>query len=72
MATADLARLADVRDVLLDAVEALRTSNVVAVVMLFAVGASYGRCVHLSPGVVGVAMVLLGTALVALTIAFGG
>jgi VIT1/CCC1 family predicted Fe2+/Mn2+ transporter len=55
-----------------DAVEALRVSNVVAVLMLFALGASYGRCVHLSPGVVGFSMVLLGAALVALTMALGG
>ena len=51
---------------------ALRVSNAVAVGMLFITGVAYGRVVGISPWLVGVSMVGLGTALVALTIALGG
>lgn len=51
---------------------ALRISNAVAVAMLFVVGREYGRAIDLSPWAVGVCLVLLGAALVALTIALGG
>ena len=55
-----------------DPAAALRTSNAVAVGMLFIAGAGYGRSVGLTPWVVGILMVLLGAVLVALTIALGG
>jgi VIT1/CCC1 family predicted Fe2+/Mn2+ transporter len=51
---------------------AVRVSNGVAVVMLFAAGFAYGQLVGRSPLVFGVSMVALGSALVALTIALGG
>jgi hypothetical protein len=51
---------------------AMRVSNAVAVVMLFLAGGLYGRAVGLAPWAVGISMVLLGSALVALTIALGG
>jgi VIT1/CCC1 family predicted Fe2+/Mn2+ transporter len=54
------------------AANAMRVSNVVAVVMLFITGVAYSRCVGRSPWVFGVAMVLLGAVLVALTMALGG
>lgn len=55
-----------------DAMTAMRTSNVIAVGMLFVAGAAYGRVVGRSPSVVGVGMVALGAALVALTMSLGG
>ena len=51
---------------------AMRTSNGIAVAMLFITGFAYGRCAGRSPWGFGVAMVLLGGALVGLTIALGG
>ena len=51
---------------------AMRVSNAIAVAMLFMVGAAYGRAVGQSPAAVGIAMVMLGAVLVALTIALGG
>jgi hypothetical protein len=55
-----------------DAVPAMRVSNAIAIAMLFIVGYAYGRCVGRRPWLVGISMVLLGAALVALTIALGG
>jgi VIT1/CCC1 family predicted Fe2+/Mn2+ transporter len=55
-----------------DAALALRVSNAVAVAMLFAAGIAYGRVVGRSPWLLGLAMVGLGAALVALTMALGG
>jgi len=54
------------------AMRAMRISNAIAIVMLFVAGAAYGRCVGRSPWLVGAGMVLLGGALVALTMALGG
>jgi VIT family len=51
---------------------AMRVSNAVAVVMLFLAGVIYGHAVGLAPWAVGISMVLLGSGLVALTIALGG
>lgn len=51
---------------------ALRVSNIIAVAMLFLTGNAYGRCVGRSPWGFGVAMVVLGSVLVALTMALGG
>jgi hypothetical protein len=55
-----------------DAVRALRVSNLVAIVMLFAVGFAFARQTGHRPWVVGALMVLLGVALVSITIALGG
>jgi VIT1/CCC1 family predicted Fe2+/Mn2+ transporter len=52
--------------------QAMRVSNVIAMVMLFIAGAGYGRCVGRSPWAFGLSMVILGGILVALTIALGG
>jgi hypothetical protein len=54
------------------AVLALRVSNGIAIVMLFATGFAYGRLAGQHPWFVGAAMVILGAALVALTITLGG
>ncbi|HEX6812148.1 MAG TPA: VIT1/CCC1 transporter family protein [Planctomycetota bacterium] len=51
---------------------ALRVSNVIAIVMLFLLGCTYGRTVGHRPWLVGIAMVVLGTALVGMTMALGG
>jgi VIT1/CCC1 family predicted Fe2+/Mn2+ transporter len=51
---------------------AMRASNTVAIIMLLVAGVAYGRCVGRSPWKFGLAMVLLGGLLVALTIALGG
>ena len=51
---------------------ALRVSNAVAVAMLFVAGYAYGRCVERRPWLMGIAMILLGSALVGLTMALGG
>jgi hypothetical protein len=51
---------------------ALRVSNGVAVVMLFAAGSAYGRVVGRTPLGFGISMVALGSVLVGLTIALGG
>ena len=58
--------------VMRDASSALRTSNGVAIVMLFIAGVAYGRVVGRPPWIVGISMVALGSTLVALTIALGG
>jgi len=55
-----------------DALMAMRVSNAVAVAMLFAGGVLYGRLVGLTPWIVGISAVALGSILVALTIALGG
>jgi hypothetical protein len=52
--------------------QASRISNAVAVTMLFFAGYAYGRCIHRSPWLVGLLMVLAGSFLVAMTIALGG
>ena len=54
------------------AMPAMRLSNAVAIVMLFIAGVAYGRCVGRSPWVLGISMVVLGSVLVALTMALGG
>jgi hypothetical protein len=54
------------------AIRALRVSNAIAVALLFAAGFAYGRSVGWSPWIVGVAMVMLGSVLVSITIALGG
>ena len=54
------------------AMTAMRLSNAVAIAMLFITGVAYGRCVGRSPWVFGISMVVLGSVLVALTMALGG
>jgi hypothetical protein len=51
---------------------AIRVSNLVAMLMLFFTGVAYGRCVGRSPWLFGLAMIILGGCLVALTMALGG
>jgi VIT1/CCC1 family predicted Fe2+/Mn2+ transporter len=51
---------------------AMRLSNAVAMVMLFLTGYVYGRIIGHRPWVRGVFMVVLGSILVAITIALGG
>lgn len=51
---------------------AMRASNAVALVMLFITGYAFGRCAEYRPWLTGVAMMLIGSGLVALTIKFGG
>jgi len=51
---------------------ALRVSNAVAIGMLFALGCAFGRTTGRHPWVGGIAMVLLGSVLVGLTIVMGG
>ena len=55
-----------------DVSRAMRASNAIAVAMMFIAGVAYGRTVGWSPWIAGLCMVLLGSALVALTIALGG
>jgi VIT1/CCC1 family predicted Fe2+/Mn2+ transporter len=51
---------------------AMRVSNAIAVTMLFLTGYTYGRLIAHRPVGTGIAMVALGSALVGLTMAFGG
>jgi hypothetical protein len=51
---------------------ALRVSNGIAIVMLYAAGSAYARLVGRTPWMLGISMVALGGVLVALTIALGG
>jgi len=51
---------------------ALRTSNAIAVAMLFVSGYAFGKRAGLSPAITGIVLVLLGSALVAVAIALGG
>jgi len=55
-----------------DAAAAVHVSNAIAMVMLFGLGYAYGRCTLRNPWSRGIAMVILGLALVALTKALGG
>jgi VIT1/CCC1 family predicted Fe2+/Mn2+ transporter len=51
---------------------ALRVSNLIAIVMLFLLGCTYGRAIGRRTWFVGVAMVVLGVLLVGMTMALGG
>jgi VIT1/CCC1 family predicted Fe2+/Mn2+ transporter len=55
-----------------DARVALRTSNGVAVIMLFIVGYAFGKYAGHWPWRMAIAMVLLGGAMVGITISLGG
>jgi VIT1/CCC1 family predicted Fe2+/Mn2+ transporter len=57
----------------LESVErAMRTSNAVAVALLFVCGFAYGRHIGRSPLGFGLGMVVVGAAIVSMTIALGG
>lgn len=51
---------------------AMRVSNAIAVVLLFLTGYAFGRVAEYRPWLTGLAMVVLGGVLVAITIALGG
>ncbi len=51
---------------------AMRTSNAVAIVLLYLLGHAFGKNAGLGPVRTGLAMVAIGLALVAITIAMGG
>jgi VIT1/CCC1 family predicted Fe2+/Mn2+ transporter len=51
---------------------ALRLSNAIAILMLFLTGCAFGRCAGYHPWRMGIAMVIVGGALVTITIALGG
>jgi hypothetical protein len=55
-----------------DATLALRLSNAIAIVMLFALGYASGRCAGRNPWMMGSSMVVFGLILVGMTIALGG
>ena len=55
-----------------DVARAMRVSNVIAVVLLVITGYAFGRITNYHPWLTGLAMVVLGGALVAATIALGG
>jgi hypothetical protein len=55
-----------------DAGPALRVSNAIAIVMLFILGYTFGRCSARNPWVMGIGMVALGMFLVGMTMALGG
>ena len=51
---------------------AMRVSNAIAITLLFVAGYAFGRVAEYHPWLTGLAMVVLGAILVALTIALGG
>ncbi len=55
-----------------DVVRAMRVSNGIAIALLFLTGVAFGRTAEYRPWMTGLAMVALGSVLVALTIALGG
>jgi VIT1/CCC1 family predicted Fe2+/Mn2+ transporter len=55
-----------------NAIQAMRWSNGIAVTMLFGAGFAYGRLIGRRQWAVGISMVVLGLAIVALTIRLGG
>jgi VIT1/CCC1 family predicted Fe2+/Mn2+ transporter len=55
-----------------DAGPALRTSNAIAIVLLFTLGYAFGRGAARNPWVMGISMVVLGAVLVGMTMSLGG
>jgi VIT1/CCC1 family predicted Fe2+/Mn2+ transporter len=55
-----------------EATPALRTSNAIAIGMLFLTGYAYGRCAGRRPWVTGIVMIFVGAGLVGLSMALGG
>lgn len=58
--------------VMKDVRHAMRVSNAIAILLLFVTGYTFGRCAEYKPWLTGATLVVLGCALVALTIALGG
>jgi len=59
--------------IFMDQVElAMRVSNAIAIVLLFAAGFSFARLAHYRPWLTGLMMVVMGSLVVAATIALGG
>lgn len=58
--------------VMKDAALAMRASNAVATLLLFIAGCAFGGTAGFKPWISGLSMILLGSMLVALTIALGG
>lgn len=54
------------------ALRALRFSNGIAIIMLFLTGYAFGRCAGHRPWMMGILMVVFGSALVGMTIILGG
>ena len=50
----------------------MRVSNAIAIGLLFLSGYAFGRIAEYRPWLTGLAMVVLGSALVAITMALGG
>lgn len=55
-----------------DVVRAMRVSNGIAIVLLFLTGYAFGRIAEYHPWLSGLAMVVLGSVLVGITISLGG
>jgi hypothetical protein len=55
-----------------DVGRAMRVSNAIAIVLLFLTGYAFGRIAEYRPWLTGVAMVVLGSVLVGITMALGG
>jgi len=55
-----------------DVMRALRVSNAIAIVLLFLAGYAFGRITDRHPWMTGISMILLGSILVAMTMALGG
>ena len=55
-----------------DARQAVKISHAIAILMLFALGVVYGRCIGRPPWIIGIVMVAIGAVLIALTMALGG
>jgi len=55
-----------------NALPAQRVSNAIAIALMFLTGYAFGRCTGYHPGGMGLLMVLVGVALVGLTILLGG
>ena len=51
---------------------AMRVSNAIAIVLLFLAGFTFGRIAEYHPWLTGLAMVVLGSVLVGVTMALGG
>ncbi len=55
-----------------DVARAMRVSNAIAIVLLFLTGYAFGRVAEYRPWLTGLAMVVLGSVLVGITMALGG
>jgi VIT1/CCC1 family predicted Fe2+/Mn2+ transporter len=55
-----------------DVARAMRVSNIIAIILLFLTGYAFGRVAEYRPWLTGLAMVVLGSVLVGITMALGG